>query len=150
MIAVGFGDDADREWAARLMAASEPWTTLGRGLDSCLAACRRPEHLLFVARDGGRPLGFVLAHPRGLAGMPYIAAIAVDPAQRDHGVGAILLQRVEEHFRTEARHLFLFVSSFNEAARRFYEREGWAAVGEVPGLLVDHASEILLHRRLRR
>ncbi len=150
MIAIGVGRDSEREWAARLMAASEPWLTLGRGLDACLAACRRPEHVLFVARQDGEPVGFVLAHPRGVAGSPYIAAVAVAPAVRGQGVGALLLEHVAEHFRAEARHLFLFVSSFNAAARRFYERHGWQAVGEVKGLIIDGASEILMHLRLRR
>jgi ribosomal protein S18 acetylase RimI-like enzyme len=150
VIAIGLGRDSEREWAARLMAGSEPWITLGRGLDACLAACRRPEHVLFVARQDGEPVGFVLAHPRGVAGSPYVAAVAVAPAVRGQGVGALLLEHVADHFRAEARHLFLFVSSFNTAARRFYESHGWEAVGEVKGLIVDDASEILMHVRLRR
>ena len=149
MIEVDLGSAAEREWAGRLMADSEPWTTLGRGLEACLAACRRPEHLLFVAREVGTPLGFVLAHPRGLAGFPYIAAVAVASSARNRGVGALLLRQVAEHFRADARHLFLFVSSFNQAARRFYANNGWSEVGPVPGLLVDDAAEILLHLRLR-
>ena len=36
-IAAAEGDDG--EWAARLMAASDPWITLGRGLDPGRAAC---------------------------------------------------------------------------------------------------------------
>ena len=149
MIEIGLGRDPEREWAARLMAASEPWITLGRGLDACLAACRRPEHLLFVAREGGEPVGFVLAHPRGVAGSPYVAAVAVAASARGRGVGAQLLEHVAGHFRAEARHLFLFVSSFNAGARRFYETHGWEAVGEVRGLIIDGASEVLMHLRLR-
>lgn len=149
MIEVALGSTADHEWAARLMADSEPWITLGRGFEACLAACRRSEQLLFVARADGEPLGFVLAQPRGLAGSPYLAAVAVAATARGRGIGAQLLAHVAAHFRTEARHLFLFVSSFNAGARRFYEAHGWKAVGEVPGLLVDDASEILMHLRLR-
>lgn len=149
MIEVELGSDADTEWAAQLMAGSEPWISLGRGLEACRAACRRPDHQLFVARAEGEALGFVLAHPKGLAGSPYIAAVAVTAAARGQGVGAHLLAHVTAHFRPQARHLFLFVSSFNSRAQRFYERHGWQVVGEVPGLLVDGASEILMHQRLR-
>jgi ribosomal protein S18 acetylase RimI-like enzyme len=142
--------DSDREWAAHLMAASEPWVTLGRGLEACRAACRRPELLMFVAREDGAPTGFVLANPRGVAGAPYIASIAVSEAARGRGIGARLLDHAAQHFRAEARHLFLCVSSFNAGARRFYERLGWKAVGELEEFVIEGASEILMHLRLRR
>jgi len=45
----------DTEWCARLMASSEPWLTLGRGYEDCLARCRHPEYDLLVARSGAGP-----------------------------------------------------------------------------------------------
>jgi [ribosomal protein S18]-alanine N-acetyltransferase len=132
------------------MAASEPWIRLGRGLEACRAACRRPGQELLVARDGAGPCGFVLVHPRGVAGSPYVASIAVAAERRGEGVGRRLLGFVEDRFRPEARHIFLCVSSFNARARRFYEREGYTAVGEFADYVVDGASEILMHKWLRR
>lgn len=132
------------------MAGSEPWTTLGRGLESCRAACARPELELWVARRQPEPLGFVLVHPRGVAGSPYVASIAVAPAARGAGIGRRLLAHVEERFRPQARHLFLCVSSFNDGARRLYEREGFAVVGVLEDYVIDGASEVLMHKWLRR
>jgi ribosomal protein S18 acetylase RimI-like enzyme len=40
--------------------------------------------------------------------------------------------------------VFLCVSSFNDAARRLYERLGYAAVGRLPNFLVDGHDEILM------
>lgn len=138
----------DAEWCARLMAGSEPWLTLGRGYEDCLARCQHPEYDLLVARSGGRRCGFVLLHPRGLAGSPYIAAIAVDPEWRGRGVGTQLIGAAEA-FYPAARHLFLLVSSFNRDAQRLYLRLGFRQVGEIPDYVIPGASELIFHKRLR-
>jgi len=149
-VEIGPAAESEREWAAVLMAGSDPWLQLGRGLEACREICGRPGYELFVARDEGGPCGFVLVHPRGLAGSPYVASIAVAENRRGMGLGARLLDFVEGRFRPEARHLFLCVSSFNERARRLYERLGFEAVGELEDYVVDGASEILMHKWLRR
>ncbi len=147
-LAIAAATDDDREWAARLMAASDPWITLGRGLEQCRAACARPEFLCVVARDRGEPCGVALLNPRGVAGSPYLASIAVAPDWRGRGVGAELLAFCERHVSPSSRHFFLCVSSFNPRARAFYERHGYRKVGEFPDYIIDGASEILMYRRL--
>ena len=149
-VEIGDARDDDREWAARLMAGSDPWITLGRGLDACRKVCTRPGYELYVARKGGEPVGFALVHPRGVAGSPYLASIAVAAAARGQGIGRRLLTFAEDQFRPEARHFFLCVSSFNERARRLYERQGYEAVGVLEDYVVDGASEVLMHKWLRR
>ena len=143
------GSEADREWCARLMAASEPWITLGRGLEACRAVCGLPGYELFVAHDEGRPQGFVLLHPRGAMGSPYVASVAVAPESRGKGLGARLLGFVEDRYRGRARHIFLLVSSFNPRARKLYERLGYTAVAELKDYVIEGASEILMHKWLR-
>lgn len=140
--------DADREWAAGLMARSEPWIRLGRTLESCRLVCHHPEHLVFVARRGTIRLGFVILQRRGVVGSPYLATIAVDAPYRGRGIGTRLITYTEEYFRPQARHLFLCVSSFNPRARALYERLGYSQVGELPDYFIDGASEILMHKRL--
>jgi len=78
------GDDAT--WAAGLMSASDPWVTLGRGFDACLAACASPQDVLEIAESGGERCGLVLMRPAGVAGAPYIVSIAVRGV-RSQGVG---------------------------------------------------------------
>jgi ribosomal protein S18 acetylase RimI-like enzyme len=142
------GTDEEREWAARVMAATDPWITLRRGLDACLKTTQNPDYLFFVARSEGRPCGFMLVHPRGMAGSPYIASIAASAECRGAGVGTALLEFAAVYFQTRARHLFLCVSSFNARARALYERNGFAAVGELEDYIIAGASEILMHKRL--
>jgi [ribosomal protein S18]-alanine N-acetyltransferase len=141
--------DADHEWAAQLMANSEPWLTLRRALEGCRAALRRPGTELFIIRDGEQRLGFVLLAEHGLAGSPYIASIAVDESARSRGVGSALLRFAEEKYRNSHQHIFLLVSSFNLRARRLYERCGYQQVGEIPNYVVAGHSECIMHKRLR-
>jgi ribosomal protein S18 acetylase RimI-like enzyme len=147
---IGPAAAGEAEWCAQLMAGSDPWSRLGRGLDACLEACSRPGYELYVARVTAEPVGFALVHPRGVAGSPYLASIAVAAPARGHGVGQRLLRHVEDRFRPQARHFFLCVSSFNERARRLYERQGYEAVGLLRDYVIDGADEVLMHKWLRR
>jgi ribosomal protein S18 acetylase RimI-like enzyme len=139
----------DREWAAALMACSEPWTTLGRTLEGCRAVCHHPDHLVFVGRRERRRVGFLVLQRRGVVGSPYLATICVEAQWRGQGVGRQLLEWTEGFFRPHARHLFLCVSSFNPRARALYERAGFVQVGDLPDYFIDGASEILMYKRLR-
>jgi ribosomal protein S18 acetylase RimI-like enzyme len=146
-IDIDLGSDADREWSAELMASSEPWLTLGRDSATCLAYCRDPQFVVLMARRVGARCGFLLLHPTGVAGSPYIASIAVIAAVRGQGVGSELLDAAERWF-PKARHMFLCVSSFNTRARKLYKRRGYTRVGEFPDYVIADASEILMHKRL--
>ena len=146
-IAIDVAGNADREWSAKLMASSEPWLTLGRDFAACLARCRSPEFVVLMARRAGARCGFLLLHPTGVAGSPYIASIATSAAVRGQGVGSALLEAAEQ-WLPEACHMFLCVSSFNTRARQLYERSGYVKVGEFPDYAMAGASEILMHKRL--
>jgi ribosomal protein S18 acetylase RimI-like enzyme len=78
-----------------------------------------------------------------------VKSIAVEGDYRSQGIGAALLEFAEDLFRAEARHLFLCVSSFNQRAYAFYERQGYAAVGVLEDYILQGVSEILMHKRLR-
>ncbi len=138
------GDD---EWCARVMVATDPWLTLGRDLARCLASVRRPGSELFVARRGEQLLGFIVLHPTGMVGQPYVAVVAVAPEARGAGVGARLLAFAEARY-PEARHIFLCVTNFNTGARRLYERVGYRQVGEIPDYSGPGYSELIMHKRL--
>ena len=146
-IGAAAGDDA--EWAARLMAASDPWITLGRGLDHCRSVCQRPECRLLVARAGEERCGFALFNPRGVSSAPYLAAIAVAPEWRSRGAGAALLEHCERQAALPSRHFFLCVSSFNTRAQSFYLRHGYRQVGQFDDYVIDGASELLMYKRVR-
>jgi len=146
-IEIGEATSGEREWCARLMAASEPWITLRRGLDVLLPAALDPEYVVLVARRAGVPCGFIRIHPRGVAGSPYVASVGVAAAERGRGVGTALLDAAEAR-DPNARYVFLCVSSFNTRARALYERHGYRLVGELTDYVADGYSELLMGKRL--
>jgi ribosomal protein S18 acetylase RimI-like enzyme len=146
-VTVELAQESDHEWCAQLMAGSEPWITLRRDLEGSRAALRRPGSELFVAREGSQPVGFVLIHPYGFAGAPYIASIAVAENARGKGIGSQLLAFAEKHAAGRG-FIFLCVSSFNHGAQELYYRLGYERVGEIPNYVVKGHSELLLCKRL--
>jgi ribosomal protein S18 acetylase RimI-like enzyme len=140
---------ADREWASQVMAGSEPWLTLGRSLETCRTIVDDPEFHTFVGKIGRERCGFLILDPRGVAGAPYLKSLAVSEAFRDAGIGTAFVRFAEDHFRPHSRHLFLCVSSFNDGARRLYERLGYEQVGVLKDLALEGASEALMYKRLR-
>jgi len=135
-----------REWAASLMAASEPWITLGRDLAACRRAFHRPDSLVFIAMAGAEPCGFMILQRRGVADSPYVKSIAVAERYRGRGIGTRLMRFAEDFFRPESRRLFICASSFNPRARALYERLGYVYVADLKDFAIPGASEILMHK----
>ena len=148
-VTIGEATDDDREWSAQLMASSEPWLTLGRTIDQTRPLFQRKDSELFIARQNGKPLGFLLLRDRGIVYSPYIASLAVSPDSRGLGIGSRLIDFAEERSRPSSKHIFLCVSSFNIRARSLYERHGYAVVGEFQDYVIDGLSEYLMSKRLR-
>ncbi len=131
------------------LAAMPPWSVLGMtgemmtaGLTRSSSAARR----FAILRDGV-PAGVIVIHPALLAGS-YLQTLAVLPGNQGKGIGTQLLAWMECEARPHGRWLWLCHSSFNERARRFYERHGFTYVARLPDLLVDGFDEILMRKRL--
>ena len=139
---------ADRDWAAALLAGSDPWIRLGATLATCRDMCYDPRYEVHVGVDGAERRGVVILQDKGMAGSPYLKSIAVAEGLRSRGVGSALLDFAEARFRGKARWFFLCVSSFNTRARALYERRGYAVVGELTDQVVDGASETVMRKRL--
>ncbi len=133
------------ETCARMMAASEPWITLGRDYAASRATLTHPDKDVFVAIANDQIAGFVIINMHG-ALVGYIQSICIAETFRGHGVGSHLMQFAEEQiFRTSAN-AFIMVSSFNDGARRLYERSGYHVVGELTDFIIKGHSEILLRK----
>jgi [ribosomal protein S18]-alanine N-acetyltransferase len=135
----------DAEWCARLMASSEPWITLGRSYEESLRIILDPSRESYLAVEGDARAGFVILCTVGpFTG--YIQTLCVSPDRRGNGLGTRLLAMAEERLFALSPNVFLCVSSFNAAARRLYEREGYQLVGELPDYLVRGHSELLFRK----
>jgi GNAT superfamily N-acetyltransferase len=119
-------------------------------LERALAAALAPGDRLLVADDGGTPRGLAWFLAQGTLAMGgYLRLIAVLPGGEGKGTGVALLRAFEAETARASAHAFLLVSDFNEGAQRFYEREGYARVGALPGLVLPDVAEVLYWKRLR-
>jgi ribosomal protein S18 acetylase RimI-like enzyme len=138
-------DDQEAEACARLMASSEPWITLRRDYQGSLRLLQDPAREVWVARQDGQVVGFVILLMHGpLRG--YIQTVGVMPEHRGRGIGSRLIRFVEERIFQESPNVFLCVSSFNTRAQDFYRRLGYDVIGEIKDFIVAGHSEILLRK----
>ena len=136
---------AQEQACAEMMAASDPWQTLGFDLPAALRIVCASDRERYVAHVDGRLAGLLLLNLHGtFAG--YIQIIGIAPEFRGQGCGSALLGFAEERIFRDLHNVFLCVSSFNHAARRLYARRGYAEVGELTDFLVAGHSEFLLRK----
>jgi [ribosomal protein S18]-alanine N-acetyltransferase len=139
--------EAEAEQAAKMMAASEPWLTLGRSYESSLAILQDPMREVYVAKANDLLVGFVILIMQG-AFVGYIQTVCVDPQWRNRGLGSKLIDFAEQRILKESPNIFLCVSSFNPAARRLYERLGYEVIGTLKSYIIAHHSEILMRKTI--
>ena len=141
------GDDEVRACAG-IMAASDPWVTLGRGMEQSLAILRDRElQEIYVAICEQQVVGFVILLVKG-AFVGYIRTVAVHADWRSMGLGRRLIWFAEERIFRESPNVFMCVSSFNDRAKSLYERLGYETVGELRDYIVRGHSEWLLRKSL--
>ena len=130
---------------ARMMAASEPWITLRRDFEAALGILGDPTREVHVATVDGEVVGFTILVMQG-AFVGYVQSVCVAPGWRNRGVGGQLVAFAEARILAETPNVFICVSSFNEGARRLYERLGYEVIGELKDYIVAGHSEILLRK----
>jgi ribosomal protein S18 acetylase RimI-like enzyme len=138
-------DDAEAHACATIMATSDPWITLGRTFDRCLATVRDTALERYVAIDSGEVVGFILISMRG-SFTGYIKSIAVREDWRGRGLGSALLAFAEERILRESPNVFICVSSFNARAQALYTRLGYETVGDLRDFIVRGYDERLLRK----
>src|SRR4030095_9546023 len=134
--------EGEKEWVARLMAESEPWTTLGITHDQCFKVCHQPLNQIYIARMLQELVGMIILQDQGLAGSPYIKSIAVKKEHRNKGIGKLLLEFAEDKYHPSSRFIFLCVSSFNNRALKFYQENGYKKVGALEDYIAKRHSEL--------
>ena len=136
---------ADLTWAARLMAESEPWLTLGRDAKSTFVLLKNPAKQCFLAVRGKARVGVLVLDIHAPLG-GYLQAICVAPACRGQGVGTALVRWAEQRLFARQPNVFLCVSSFNRGALRFYRRLGYETAGRLRDFIIPGHDEILLRK----
>ena len=106
---------------------------------------------LYLALIGEECVGFTYIIPKGaFHSFPYLHIIAVKEDYRDRGIGKALLDFSESIASKMADKLFLVVADYNPDAKRFYERNGYRQVGEIPNLYRPGITEYLMTKNLKK
>lgn len=139
--------ETDFERSAYLLSHNEPWVTLGRTYEYSLAKVKDAAGELYVAREDDRVIGCLLLQMHGeLKG--FIRSFCVDPSCQSLGLGAKMLRMIEERIFVEAPNVFVFAASFNEGAKRFYEKNGYQPIGVFKDYVARSADEILFRKTI--
>ena len=138
----------EAEAAAAIMAATDPWQRLGRTHAHTLRAVTDPAATpsVAVAPGGGDEVIGVVIVQDLLVFSGYIRALAVRADWRNRRVGRALLAHAERHIFRSSPNVFLCVSSFNEDARRLYQRLGYETIGEIREFIIPGEGEFLMRK----
>jgi ribosomal protein S18 acetylase RimI-like enzyme len=133
------------ERCAQMMTASEPWITLGRGLEESRRLLADPSRERYVATIEGALAGFLILEMQGTF-VGYLKTVCVAPECRNRGVGSALIRFAEDRVFRDQPNVFMLVSSFNRGAQRLYARLGYQVVGDLRDFVVAGHSEILVRK----
>jgi [ribosomal protein S18]-alanine N-acetyltransferase len=136
---------ADLRHCARLMAATEPWLTLGLDYGACLRSVSAPLREVYAARGDGGALGFIVLQMTGTF-KGYIQTVCVAPEGRGLGIGTRLIKFAERRIFKETPNVFMCVSSFNRGARKLYKKLGYVKTGILRDFIVKGHDELLLRK----
>lgn len=120
---------------------AHPWTEQG-----ICEELENPTARFFAAIKDGDVIGYIGAN--NIAGEVYITNVAVLPAYRKQGIGALLLSvllSVSE--RENAQFVSLEVRESNQAAISLYEKFGFAAVGRRKSFYRDPEEDALIYTK---
>jgi len=130
---------------ARMMAATDPWTTLAMGYEQCLKAFEGPFKEVFVLKKERDIIGFVIMQTQGTF-KGYIQTICIDAAHRGLGFGTKILQFCEERIFQYSPNIFICVSTFNRGAIQLYTKFGFEPVGELKDFVKNGFAELLMRK----
>ena len=134
--------DLHQVHSIEVIAFGDPWS-----LEGFRDTLENPRARMEVADDGnGGVLGYAVAWY--VADEAEIANLAVSPAARRRGIGALLLLRILDAAATfGAGEVFLEVRESNEAALALYAAQGFTVVGRRKQYYRRPAEDALIMRR---
>ncbi len=121
----------------------------GSAEDAILEGIRREN--LYAAFIGEECVGFTYIIPKGaFHSFPYLHLLVVKEEYRNRGIGKALLDYSENIAYEMADRLFLVVADYNPGAKRFYERNGYQQLGEIPNLYRPGVTEYMMAKYLKK
>ena len=140
---------ADADVLGALLAGIDPWKAHGRTAAVMADRFRRddPSAGRFAIRAEGEIVGAVVVRFPFLRGA-YLETLGLAETARGRGIGRAIIEWMEQEIAGEAANLWLCVTDWNEAARRFYRANGFSEVGLLPDLSVEGMTEVFMRKQL--
>lgn len=135
----------ESEQCARMMIGEEPWVRFGTSYEASLRRMQDTSKEIYVAESNAQVVGFVIINMQGTF-IGYIQTVCIAAEQRGRGIGTKLIEWAEGRIFRDSPNVFICVSSFNQNARRLYERLGYSVIGELKDYIVKGHSELLLRK----
>ena len=134
-----------------LLAAMEPWSTLGYTAVGLQRYLLRPETTLYrhVIVVQGEMAGVVCTRYPWLRGV-CLELLGLAATFQNGGRGRDIMQWIEEQTSPQSPNVWVLVSAFNSRARLFYARQGYMAVGTLNDFVRPGYDEILLRKVLQK
>lgn len=138
-------EDVEFEKSASLLTYNEPWLSLKRTYDYSMGKVRDKSGELYVVYVENEIAGCILLEMHGnLKG--FIRSFCIDENYRGSGVGAKVLRFAEKRIFQDSPNVFVFAASFNEGAKRFYEKNGYERIGVFKDYVQKGSDEILYRK----
>jgi ribosomal protein S18 acetylase RimI-like enzyme len=137
--------DKEIREAAGLMAGTDPWITLRITAGELEKNLTDPLYETFLAVSGNEVAGVAVIQMKGSC-TGYLKNLAVKENWRNRHVGSLLMDFIEKRIFSVHPNVFLCVSSFNEAAKRFYLRRGYHEIGVLTDYLVEGYDEVFMRK----
>lgn len=149
---LGYTDTA----LCRFLMGGEGRRVLGCSAQGLEQATGAPSEKASDRAAAGAPKAVIKANPMALLCIkdnwlfgPFVQLIYTAPAHRKSALGSKILEWLAHDAAAQgARHVWASVDSNNAGAARFFERHGFKPQGQLPDLVTDGATEILVGRRL--
>ncbi|MGD9784531.1 MAG: GNAT family N-acetyltransferase [Hyphomicrobiaceae bacterium] len=143
-------DLATAQALGETLAAIDPWARYRFTPDRLAHAVGRnaPGAVRLLLRADEALAGVAVLKPGWMFGT-YLNLLAVLPTHQGRGIGHAFLDWLEAEGRARGeRNQFVVSSAFNERALALYESHGFCRIADMPGLISDGETEVLLRRRL--
>jgi ribosomal protein S18 acetylase RimI-like enzyme len=132
-----------------ILARMDPWQAHGRTAAEMATRFSRndPSAFRFAIRKDDVIVGAVIVRYPFLRGA-YLETLGLSEAARGLGIGRAIIDWMAAEIAGEATNLWLCVTDWNEAARRFYRAQGFVEVVPLPDLSVEGMTEIFMRKRV--
>jgi len=138
-------NDGEIAAAVAVLAGTDPWKTLGMDAGMIEKGIRDPWNDTFLVLHDREVVGVAVIQMNG-ACTGYLKNLAVKENWRNQHVGSLLMDFIEKRIFSVHPNVFLCVSSFNEAAKRFYLRRGYHEIGVLTDYLIEGYDEVFMRK----